>query len=57
MVKTITQNDQEIYQCEECGFRYADKDTAEQCQAWCGKNKSCNLDIIKHALPAEPNKV
>lgn len=51
MVKIIVEDNQEVYQCEECGFRYAAKDTAEKCQAWCGEHKSCNLDIIKDALP------
>lgn len=50
MVKILKQNDKEIYQCEECGLRYADKETAEKCQTWCGEHKSCNLEIIKYAL-------
>ena len=40
----------ELYQCEECGFKYVDKEWAEKCQAWCKEHKSCNLEIIEHAV-------
>jgi len=30
MVKVTQQNDKELYQCEECGFHYADKEWAER---------------------------
>lgn len=51
MVKEIEKNNTNtIYQCEECGFWYKDKKTAEQCQAWCEEYKSCNLGIIKYAI-------
>ncbi len=36
--------------CKECGMAYADAQLAEKCEAWCKKNKSCNLEIIKHAI-------
>lgn len=41
------------YACEECGFHYRDKKTAERCAAWCRARKSCNLEIIKHAIENE----
>lgn len=50
MVKIIQKSDKTLYQCEECGLKYADKETAEKCQAWCSEHKSCNLDIIKYAV-------
>lgn len=53
MVKIIpAQNGlgKELYQCEECGLKYENKETAEKCQAWCKEHKSCNLDIIKYAV-------
>jgi len=56
MVKTITKENTELYQCEECGFKYRDKETAEKCQAWCGEHNSCNLDIIKDAVQEEDNQ-
>ena len=53
MTKTSIQNNKELYQCEVCGFHYERKEWAEQCEAWCTKNKSCNLEITGNA---EENK-
>jgi len=50
MIKTIQQNNTALYQCEECGLKYAEKEMAERCQAWCAEHQSCNLDIIRHAI-------
>ena len=50
MVKVIPKDKETLYQCEECGFFYRDRETAEKCQAWCGEHKSCNLDIICYAV-------
>jgi hypothetical protein len=47
------ENKSELYQCPECGLYYEDKDLAEKCEAWCREYKSCNLDIIKHAVEVE----
>lgn len=48
MVRAL--NDQKtLYQCEECGFRYKDKEWAEKCEAWCREHHSCNLEITAHA--------
>ncbi len=38
------------YFCGECGLAYVDRGVAEQCEAWCSKHKSCNLEIIKKAV-------
>ena len=53
MPKTITQQDKELYQCEECGFKYAEKEWAEKCEAWCKEHQSCNIEIIAHGTPPE----
>jgi hypothetical protein len=39
-----------IYKCPECGFEYREKEWADKCQAWCAENKSCNIEITKHAI-------
>lgn len=49
MVRTIWQ-DKKLYQCKECGLKYADKEWAEKYEAWYKKHKSCNLEIIDHAI-------
>ena len=51
MVKIIEKNGR-LYQCEECGYAYEDKEWAEKCEAWCKEHKSCNLEIIQHGKPA-----
>jgi P-type Cu2+ transporter len=38
------------YTCSECGLHYTDKAKAEKCEIWCSEYKSCNLEIIAHAL-------
>lgn len=45
-----------IYRCPECGLGYADQAIAKQCEAWCREHKSCNLDIIKHAVRDSEDK-
>ena len=54
MAQEVTKKDKKYYKCEECGLLYLDKETAEQCQAWCSEHKSCNLEIIKHAVKGFP---
>ena len=36
--------------CGSCGFKYKTKALANKCEAWCKKNKSCNLNITKYAI-------
>jgi len=50
MGKTINHKHQVVYTCEECKMKYHDEETAKKCEKWCRENKSCNLDIIKHAI-------
>jgi len=50
MVKTHKEGDNELYQCEECGFKYKANEWAEKCQEWCKEHKSCNLEIIQYAI-------
>jgi hypothetical protein len=49
MLKVIQKENKELYQCEECGFHYANKEWAEKCEAWCREHKSCNIEITAHA--------
>ena len=53
MVKEIFLNKQKGYQCEDCKLIYKDKKWAEKCEKWCIKNKSCNLEITKHAIKSK----
>lgn len=53
MTKIIQKANKELYQCEECGFQYEDKEWAEKCEAWCKEHQSCNIEITAHAIPQE----
>lgn len=39
-----------VFVCPECGFKYKEREWAEKCQTWCKENKTCNVEIIKHAV-------
>ncbi len=49
MKEIINKKEQKLYQCEECGLYYSDREWAGKCEAWCRERHSCNLDIIDHA--------
>ena len=69
MVEVTRRGERDVYRCEACGLQYADdpasfdnardesrvtgKEWAEQCEAWCREHKSCNLEIIQHAIKDE----
>ena len=48
--KSMNVQKENLYQCFECGLKYKEKEWADKYQAQCVKYKSCNLEIIKHAL-------
>ena len=39
-----------LFVCEKCGFKYDSAELAEKCEDFCAKNKSCSLEITKHAV-------
>ncbi len=50
MVNKMKTSNGEYYQCDVCKFHYEDKEWASKCQAWCEKNRSCNINITKHVV-------
>ncbi len=56
MVKEITRGNTKYFQCDACEMFYADKNIAQECEDWCRKNNSCNLNLIKHAIKDEKIK-
>jgi beta-lactamase regulating signal transducer with metallopeptidase domain len=48
--ESCNHQDSVLYKCPECGLEYQEKEWAEKCEAWCRKNKSCNLEITKHSI-------
>ena len=49
MVEVIEKNGKKRFKCEECGFLYSSRHWAEKCETYCKDNKSCSLEITKHA--------
>ena len=39
-----------LWICGSCGFKYKTKALASKCESWCTNNKTCNLNITKHAV-------
>lgn len=40
----------DAFRCGECGLHYADRATAERCEAFCREHDACNTEIIRDAL-------
>jgi len=53
MVKELLRDGKTFFVCEACGTIYQEKVWAEKCQEWCEKYKSCNLEIVEHAVAFE----
>jgi hypothetical protein len=39
-----------LFQCEECKMLFRERSWAEKCEAWCRKNHTCHIEIIRHAV-------
>jgi len=50
IVKEVEKEGKKYYVCTACNFAYIEKEWAEKCQAFCEENKSCSLEITKHAV-------
>ncbi len=53
MIKAVKQNAKELYQCQECGFHYEQKEWAKKCEEWCKEHHSCNLKITSHSIESK----
>jgi len=50
MVKEVGREEEKYFQCEICKLVYKDRKWTKKCEEWCKKNKSCNIEITKHAV-------
>lgn len=39
-----------LYRCEACSFRYEEQGLAERCEAFCREHNACDPDIIAQAV-------
>jgi len=39
-----------VFKCEKCGWLYNNPGFADKCEIWCTNNRSCNIEITKHAI-------
>ncbi|HKZ88708.1 MAG TPA: hypothetical protein VJ300_00435 [Thermoplasmata archaeon] len=49
MVRPL-ESDASIFLCDECGLGYADRGTADRCEAFCSSHGACSLEITAHAV-------
>ncbi len=42
---------EKLFVCPECGLSYRDAEWEKKCAAWCKAHHSCNIEIIRHAVP------
>lgn len=51
MVKEKQFEGKTIFVCEICGLGYLEKEDAQKCEEWCGKNPgTCNFQISQRAV-------
>lgn len=53
MVLEVEKEGKVLYQCEECGFSYEEKEWADKCEGWCKEYKSCSMEFTKHAVQSD----
>ncbi|MDE1873547.1 MAG: hypothetical protein KGI04_00290 [Candidatus Micrarchaeota archaeon] len=42
-----------LYACSVCGLHYTDRETAEECYAWCSAHSSCRLSVARKSVEAK----
>jgi len=41
---------EKLFTCNECKMKYREEKLAKECEEFCRKHKSCNLELIKHTV-------
>jgi hypothetical protein len=49
-------NEQELFECPECGLHYRDEKNAKECEEFCKANKACSIEITKNSVEYESNQ-
>lgn len=45
----VTEED-ELYQCDECGLHYRNRATARDCEDYCREHNACNTAIVAQSV-------
>ena len=48
--KIVEESGATVYYCEVCGYGYADRKTAQECQEYCTSHSSCSLEITAKGI-------
>lgn len=50
MVTEKRKGDKIYFRCEACNMYYETREIAQKCEDFCNTHKSCNIELIKHAV-------
>jgi len=50
MVKEIKKSGKRYFECRECNFVYKNEEIAKECEDYCKKHHSCNMEITKYSI-------
>ena len=50
MVKEVEKDGKTVYQCEDCGLHYEDKDIATQCENFCREKGMCSMELTAQSI-------
>ncbi|MEB3806000.1 MAG: hypothetical protein GSR73_00575 [Desulfurococcales archaeon] len=45
IIRVIAISGETYYACGECGLIYRNRETARECESWCSKHNTCNVEI------------
>lgn len=50
MVRKEEFEGEESYKCENCGFHFRDRETAEKCERHCEMYNACGNEIVRESI-------
>lgn len=46
----VEETEEGLYRCEECGFRYREREVAERCEEYCRTRGVCSEEITAESV-------
>jgi len=56
MVREVEKNGKTYFMCEACDMYYGTRELAQKCEDFCNEYKSCNTELMKHAVTFDGEK-